>query len=69
MQGVTVAAPIIYGSVAFWLGKKADDTATHRWTLFIRGPNDEDLSTFISHVAFSLHPSFSEPIRSKFHLY
>jgi len=37
--------------------------ATHRWTLFVRGPNDEDLSSFVSQVAFSLHPSFDEPVR------
>lgn len=37
--------------------------ATHRWTLFFRGPNDEDLSSFVSQVAFSLHPSFDEPVR------
>lgn len=63
VKNTTVACPIIYGSLAYWLGKKAEDTATHRWTLFIRGPNDEDLSSFVSQVAFTLHPSFAEPIR------
>ncbi|CAM9105302.1 unnamed protein product, partial [Ectocarpus fasciculatus] len=58
-----VACPIVYGSVAFSLGKKADETATHKWTLFIRGPSDEDLSAFVSKVAFSLHPSFPHPVR------
>ncbi len=51
------------GSIAFYLGKKADQLATHRWTLFVRGPNDEDLSVFIEKVAFTLHPSFAEPVR------
>lgn len=61
----TVACPIIYGSLAYWMGNKkaGEGAATHRWTLFVRGPNDEDLSTFVREVAFTLHPSFPEPIR------
>ena len=64
------ACPVIYGSYAYHLGKKmpgaapvADSAATHRWTLFIRGANNEDLSTFVSKVAFSLHDSFADPVR------
>jgi len=37
--------------------------ATHKWTFFIRGPNDEDLSLIVSKVAFILHPSFEVPIK------
>ena len=60
----TVICPIVYGSMAFYLGKnKSQDMNTHRWSLFIRGPNDEDLSIFVSKVAFSLHESFAEPVR------
>lgn len=60
----TVVCPIVYGSMAFYLGKnKSQDLNTHRWSLFIRGPNDEDLSIFVSKVAFSLHESFAEPVR------
>jgi transcription initiation factor IIF auxiliary subunit len=66
LSNTVIAFPIIYGSVAHWLGKKAVlDQATHKWTLFIKGPNNEDMSPFISKVAFSLHPSFPEPIRGK----
>ena len=39
--------------------------ATHRWTLFLRGPSGEDLSILISKVAFALHPSFPQPIRGE----
>jgi YEATS domain-containing protein 4 len=31
--------------------------------VFVRGPNDEDLSVFISKIIFSLHPSFANPLR------
>lgn len=54
------------GSIAFFLGKKADEFATHRWTLFVRGPQDEDLSTFVEKISFTLHPSFPDPIRGKY---
>lgn len=53
------------GSVAVHLGKKSEEYSTHRWKLYIRGPNYEDLSTFIDKVAFTLHPSFAEPVRGK----
>lgn len=38
-----VACPIVYGSIAFPLGKKSE-FATHKWTFYVRGPNNEDLS-------------------------
>lgn len=60
----TVHAPIVYGSIAFWLGRKADESATHRWTLYVRGPNGEDISYFVSKVVFFLHESFAQSVRS-----
>jgi YEATS domain-containing protein 4 len=63
LPSTAISVPIVYGSCAFYLGKKAHETATHKWTLFVRGPNGEDLSAFISKVAFSLHESFAEPVR------
>ncbi|CAM9218607.1 unnamed protein product, partial [Phaeothamnion confervicola] len=60
---MTVCCPVVYGSMAWWLGKKADDQHTHRWTLFVQGPNGEDISYFVSKVVFHLHPSFPEPLR------
>ena len=64
-EGTTVACPFVYGSIAHWMGKKADEFATHKWTLYVRGPNMEDMSSFISKVVFTLHPSFAAPIRGK----
>lgn len=63
LSKTTVCLPIVYGSVAFYLGKKADEFNTHQWTLALRGPNNEDLSGVISKVVFQLHASFSQPIR------
>jgi len=63
LENVTFCLPIVHGSVAFHLGKKADEFQTHQWTLYLRGPNNEDLSLVISKVVFHLHPSFAQPVR------
>ncbi len=63
LSNTTVCVPIVYGSIAFFLGKKADEYHTHRWTLYIRGPHGEDLSVGIAKVVFQLHPSFPQPTR------
>jgi YEATS domain-containing protein 4 len=66
LSNTTASLPIVYGSIALYLGKKADELQTHEWTLFIRGPNQHDdhlSSVVISKVVFQLHPSFAQPIR------
>lgn len=64
LENTTACVPIVYGSCAFYLGKKADEFQTHQWTLYLRGPNgDEDLSAVISKVIFQLHASFAQPMR------
>lgn len=63
MKNTVVERPIIVGTIAHWLGKKADETKTHKWTAYLRGPNNEDLSYFIKKVVFQLHPSFKNSKR------
>jgi YEATS domain-containing protein 4 len=63
LQNTTICLPLVYGSIAFFLGKKADEYHTHKWCLYLRGPNDEDLSLCIQKVVFQLHPSFAQPVR------
>jgi len=65
-QGVTIDRPIVYGNVAWWLGKKAESTKTHRWLTYVRGPHNEDLSYLIRKVVFVLHESFDQPKRGSF---
>ncbi|KAJ3071615.1 NuA4 histone H4 acetyltransferase complex and the SWR1 complex subunit [Podochytrium sp. JEL0797] len=59
--------PIIYGSIAVPITKNdppaADPSHTHRWTIFLRGANGEDLSHIIRKVSFKLHESFVPPTR------
>lgn len=64
LENTTTYLPIAYGSVAFYLGKKADEYHTHRWTLYVRSPDKHfDLGRAISKVVFQLHPSFPQPTR------
>lgn len=63
LPNTTVCVPIAYGSIAFPLKKPDSNNNTHQWTLYLRGPNNEDLSSGIAKVVFQLHPSFSQPIR------
>ncbi|KAL6063735.1 YEATS domain-containing protein 4, variant 2 [Balamuthia mandrillaris] len=64
LKGVVVERAVVYGNKAWWLGKKADELHTHRWTAFVRGPaGDEDISYFVKKVVFTLHPSFKDPVR------
>lgn len=61
LRNQTVVKPVVYGSIAFFLGSKATDTATHKWSIYLRGLEDEDMSYFIKRVVFTLHPSCEIP--------
>lgn len=36
---------------------------SHKWTVYVRGATNEDLSGVIKRVVFQLHPSFENPVR------
>jgi len=55
---------VVYGSMSFYQGKKADEHNSHKWACYVRGSDDEDISTYVKKVVFQLHPSFSNPTRS-----
>ncbi|KAI8618180.1 protein AF-9 [Chytriomyces sp. MP71] len=67
LKGEQFCCPIIYGSIAAPIGKKdpppSDPTHTHRWTIFFRAANGQDLSHVIKRVSFKLHESFVPPTR------
>ncbi|KAG0590763.1 hypothetical protein KC19_1G124600 [Ceratodon purpureus] len=63
VKGVEVTIPIVYGSISFWLGKKAAES-THKWTTYVRSATNEDLSVLVKKVVFQLHPSFEKPTRT-----
>jgi YEATS domain-containing protein 4 len=62
MAGVSVSKPFLYGNATYLLGQKEGDNS-HRWVLYVRGLDNEDLSYYVKSVTFRLHESFAEPIR------
>lgn len=63
MKGVQLAIPVVTGTVAISLGKKATETATHTWTVYLRSPLNQNLGQIIRKVIFHLHDSFANPNR------
>ncbi|KAM7516147.1 hypothetical protein LguiA_005730 [Lonicera macranthoides] len=63
VKDVEICVPIVYGTMSFWLGKKASESQSHRWTVYVRGATNEDLGAVIKRVVFQLHPSFYNPVR------
>ncbi|KAL8476462.1 hypothetical protein ACS0TY_028939 [Phlomoides rotata] len=58
-----ISVPIVYGTIAFWLGRKASESQSHKWTVYVRGATNEDLGVVIKRAVFQLHPSFNNPVR------
>eukprot|EP00322_Chrysochromulina_rotalis_P015990 CAMPEP_0115850970 /NCGR_PEP_ID=MMETSP0287-20121206/12238_1 /TAXON_ID=412157 /ORGANISM="Chrysochromulina rotalis, Strain UIO044" /LENGTH=208 /DNA_ID=CAMNT_0003304983 /DNA_START=3 /DNA_END=629 /DNA_ORIENTATION=+ len=55
----------VIGSIAHWLGKKAEESRSHEWTIYLRAANpEEDLSVYIKKVVFILHPTLQPPTRT-----
>jgi YEATS domain-containing protein 4 len=58
--------PILYGNTAKHFGSKRDsDGHTHRWTLYVRAFNNDDLATYVSKVQFRLHETYTNHVRGK----
>jgi len=67
LKGVVVEKPFIYGSIATWIAKTGlpfPQDHNFRWTVYLRGENNEDLSYYIKKVTFLLHHTFAEPLRT-----
>lgn len=63
LKDVEICVPISYGTISFWLGRKASESQSHKWTVYVRGATNEDLSVVIRRAVFQLHPSFNNPMR------
>ncbi|CAI4049958.1 YEATS domain-containing protein YAF9 SKDI_14G2160 [Saccharomyces kudriavzevii IFO 1802] len=68
IKTLSVSRPIIYGNTAKKMGSVKPPNApaehTHLWTIFVRGPQNEDVSYFIKKVVFKLHDTYPNPVRS-----
>nr|XP_043634548.1 transcription initiation factor TFIID subunit 14b-like [Erigeron canadensis] len=62
-KDLELCVPIAYGTISFWLGKKATETQSHVWMVYVRGATNEDLGVVIKKVVFQLHPSFNNARR------
>ncbi|XP_050227835.1 transcription initiation factor TFIID subunit 14b isoform X1 [Mercurialis annua] len=63
VKDVEISIPVVYGTIAFYLGRKAIETQSHKWTVYIRSATNEDLGILLKKVVFQLHPSFVNPTR------
>ncbi|XWS55022.1 hypothetical protein CRYUN_Cryun10bG0139100 [Craigia yunnanensis] len=63
LKDVEISVPIVYGNAAIWLGKKASECHSHKWTVYVRGATNEDLSVVVKRAVFQLHSSFNNPTR------
>lgn len=50
---------LFVNSELWWLTR----SQSHKWTVYVRGASNEDLSAVIKRVVFLLHPSFNNPTR------
>ncbi|KAI9553776.1 hypothetical protein GHT06_019040 [Daphnia sinensis] len=52
---------LIIGNISRWIPvSERDDTASHKWMVYVRGPKEEpNVSSFVSQVIFFLHPSYA----------
>ena len=65
METTLLSKSFVVGTIAYSLGKKAEETATHEWTVYLRPSNpDEDMSNYIKRVVFVLHPTLQPPTRT-----
>ena len=58
-----IVKPFVYGSIAIGLGKKTKGDITHKWCVYVRGVNNENISNFIKSVQFTLHNTFPNNVR------
>ena len=57
MEQALLSKSFVVGTIAYSLGKKAEETATHEWTVYLRPSNpDEDMSNYIKRVVFVKFP-------------
>ena len=61
-SAAAVSVPFVIGSIAFNVGRSRliNPEHTHRWTVFLRGAHNQDLTYAISRVIFVLHVSYPD---------
>ena len=65
IKNLILEKSFIVGSISFFQGKKKAQELQHKWTVYVRGVENEDMGYYISKVQFTLHDSFAKPVRSE----
>lgn len=68
VRGVQIYRPFVYGTEAIPFDpehrpKDAPPDHTHRWKVFVRGVNNEDISYWLRKVQFKLHDTYANSVR------
>ncbi|EXJ89191.1 YEATS domain-containing protein 4 [Capronia epimyces CBS 606.96] len=68
VRGVQAYRPFIYGTEAIPFDpenrpKDAPPDHTHKWKVFVRGVNNEDISYWLRKVQFKLHDTYANSVR------
>lgn len=68
VRGVQIHRPFIYGTEAIPFDpanrpKDAPPDHTHKWKVFVRGINNEDISYWLRKVQFKLHDTYANSVR------
>jgi YEATS domain-containing protein 4 len=68
VRGVQIYRPFIYGTEAIPFDpanrpKDAPADHTHKWKVFVRGINNEDISYWLRKVQFKLHDTYANSVR------
>ncbi|ORZ40595.1 yeats family-domain-containing protein [Catenaria anguillulae PL171] len=73
-KGLQLILPIVVGNQAEKLSDDAPEKRdpakvdhTHRWKIYVRGANNEDISYFVDRVTIKLHESFPDHRRTSTH--
>ncbi|KAK9365928.1 yeats family-domain-containing protein [Lipomyces kononenkoae] len=68
LKNLQICRPFVYGNMAVPLKEdRSPDIPTdhtHSWTVFLRGVNGDDLSSFVKRVVFKLHETYPNSTRS-----
>jgi YEATS domain-containing protein 4 len=65
-----VYVPFVCGTISWWLGRGKSGSGnaaehSHKWTVFVRGPDNRDITYAVAKVVFTLHSSFQNHIRGE----
>ena len=68
VRGIQIHRPFIYGTEAIPFDpanrpKDAPPDHTHKWKVFVRGINNEDISCWLRRVQFKLHDTYANSVR------